>query len=163
MTTVSSINIDIPLQPKDDVVINQVQRLPSVEPRKEPGSRTIHKESKARGKPDLSPSSPVNPTLTAVSGVCASGGDKMTASNGLLQSNPEGTFPVSMEKKESDVDIKDDTGELLREADLLGSNAKNVQMDANVNEENKNDTVTLIKRAPAHLRTPDVDVSFERK
>ncbi|KAM4741605.1 serine/threonine-protein kinase Nek4 isoform 3-T3 [Anableps anableps] len=164
MATVSSISIDIPLQPSDDVVINQVQRPPSVEPRREPGTRTVHKDSKARGKPDPSlPPSPVNPPLRAVSGVCARGGDERTASNGLLdiRPNPGGSCPVSMEKQDSDVDIKDDTSDLLREADVLNSNAENIRVDVDVSADSKNDTVTLIKQAPAHLRTPDVDDNLE--
>lgn len=160
LATVSSINIDIPLQPSDGVMKNQVQRPPTAESRREPGTLIICKDRKARRKPDLSPPpSPVTPALRAESGVCARGGDKRTASNGLLdiQPNPGRTRPVSVEKQDSHVDIKDDTGELLREAEL-NSNAENVKVD--VSPDSNNDTVTLIKGTPMHSHMPNVDVSF---
>ncbi|XP_054882583.1 serine/threonine-protein kinase Nek4 isoform X2 [Poeciliopsis prolifica] len=156
LATVSSITIDIPLQPSDGVMKNWVQRPPSVESQREPGTRIACKDRKARRKPDPSPlPSPVNPALRAESGVCARGGDKRTASNGLLdmQPNPGGTRPVSVEKRDSVVDIKEDTGELLREAELI-SNANNVTAS-------NNDTVTLIKGTPINLHMPNVDDSLE--
>ncbi|XP_014326212.1 serine/threonine-protein kinase Nek4 isoform X1 [Xiphophorus maculatus] len=161
LATVSSINIDIPLQPSDGVMKNQVQRPPSAESRREPGTRIVCTDRKARRKPDPSPPpSPVNPALRAESGVCARGGDERTASNGLLdiQLNPGRTRPVSVEKQDSHVDIKDDTGELLREAEL-NSNAENVKVD--VRPDSNNDTVTLIKGTPMHLHMPNVDDSLE--
>ncbi|XP_043978294.1 serine/threonine-protein kinase Nek4 isoform X2 [Gambusia affinis] len=161
LATVSSVNIDIPLQPSDGVMKNQVQTSPSVESRRESGTRIVCKDRKARRKPDPSlPPSPVNPALGAESAVCARGGDKRTASNGLLdiQPNPGSTRPVSVEKQDSHVDIKDDTGELLREAEL-NSNAENVKVDASPSS--NNDTVTLIKGTPMHPRMPNVDDSLE--
>ncbi|MEQ2190801.1 hypothetical protein XENOCAPTIV_010625 [Xenoophorus captivus] len=160
MATISSINIDLPSQQNDDVVKKQVQRPPSVKRSREPVARIVHRDSKVRGKPDPSPpASPVNPPVGAASGVCGRGGHQRTASNGLLdiQPNPCGACPVSVEKPDSDVDSKDDTSELLQEASVQSSNAENIVVDVG----NKNDAVTLITRAPANLRTPDVLDSLE--
>ncbi|KAM4583076.1 serine/threonine-protein kinase Nek4 [Fundulus diaphanus] len=160
MATVSSINIDIPFQPNDDAVNKQAQRPPSIEPCREPVTRPVHKDGRARGRPDPSPPpSPANPPLRAGSGVCGTGGDERTASNGLLdiRPNPGGTFPVSDDKRDSDVDVRDDTGELLREADAANSNTENVGVDV----DKHSDTVTLVKRFPAHPLALDVDDSLE--
>ncbi|XP_014892223.1 serine/threonine-protein kinase Nek4 isoform X2 [Poecilia latipinna] len=163
LATVSSINIDIPLQLSDGLMKNPVQRPPSVESRREPGTHIVCKDRKARWKPDPSPPPPppVNPALRAESGVCARGGDERTASDGLsdVQPNPGGARPpASVENQDSHVDIGDDTGELLREAEL-NSNAENVKVD--VSADSNNDTVTLIKGTPAHLHMPNVDDSLE--
>ncbi|MED6273242.1 hypothetical protein CHARACLAT_004543 [Characodon lateralis] len=160
MATISSINIDLPSQQNDDVVRKQVQRPPSVKRSREPVARIVHRDSKVRGKPDPSPpASPMNPPVRAASGVCGRGGHQRTASEGLLdiQPNPCGACPVSVEKPDSDVDSQDDTSELLREASVQSSNAENIVVDVG----NKNDAVTLITRAPANLRTPDVLDSLE--
>ncbi|MEQ2170847.1 hypothetical protein GOODEAATRI_004467, partial [Goodea atripinnis] len=164
MATISSINIDLPSQQNDDVVKKQVQRPPSVKRSREPVARIVHRDSKVRGKPDPSPpASPVNPPVGASSGVCGRGGHQRTASNGLLdiQPNPCGACPVSVEKPDSDVDSKDDTSELLREASVQSSNAENIVVDVG----NKNDAVTLITRSSSDCqreKTPEA-VPRERR
>ncbi|XP_038154046.1 serine/threonine-protein kinase Nek4 isoform X2 [Cyprinodon tularosa] len=154
MATVSNINIDMASQLNDNTVMNHIQRPPTIKPSREPATRTVHKEGKTRRKPDPSPPPPpvTPPPRTAA--------DERTASNGVLGIRPNrgDTFSVPVEKQDSDVDSKDDTNELLQEADAQNSNAGNI-MDVDGNVDNKSETVTLVKRIPAHL--PHVDDSLE--
>ncbi|XP_056250928.1 serine/threonine-protein kinase Nek4 isoform X1 [Seriola aureovittata] len=192
LATVSNINIDIQL--KEDEELLQVQRPQSVVSHQCAGNEhvthSVHKDSKGRGKPDPSPPpSPVKPPLKAVSGVGSRGGDERRAPNGLLDiqpqatPNPGDTFSVLGEKQMSDVDDKDDTMELLQEANMqtpkpeeqkvaafsaperrsaYKSNIENIGVVVEVNMDNKNDTVTLLKGAPIQqLYTSDIQEVLE--
>ncbi|XP_008293910.1 serine/threonine-protein kinase Nek4-like isoform X2 [Stegastes partitus] len=173
LATVSNINIDIQLQQDDDPVKKQVHRPQSVvshhQVANEPATHCVYKDSRGRGKPDPSPPpSPVKPPLKSVSGVCSRGGDEKTASNGLLDIHPQGpsnpgeTFCVFGEKQVSDVDEKDDTMELLKDADAQNPTLQKIEETMEENMDNKNDTVTLFKQAPAkHLHTSDVQDNLE--
>ncbi len=153
----------------------------------EPVAHSVYKDSKGRGKPDPSPPpSPVKPPLRSVSGVGRRGGDERRASNGVLDLHPQATphpgdtFSVCGEKQMTDVDDKEDTMELLKEADLQNpklegekeagfsiperksahkSKIENMGVVVEVNVDNKNDTVTLLKGAPSQHHTSDIQVS----
>uniref|UniRef100_A0A3P8SAH1 Serine/threonine-protein kinase Nek4 n=1 Tax=Amphiprion percula TaxID=161767 RepID=A0A3P8SAH1_AMPPE len=173
LATVSNINIDIQLQQDDGLLKKQVQGPQSVvshhRAANEPATHCVYKDSRVRGKPDPSPPpSPVKPPLKSVSGVCCRGGDEKTASNGLLDVQPQGpsnpgeTFSVFEEKQVSDVDDKDDTMELLKEADAQNPVLQKTEETVEANMDNKNDTVTLFKQAPAkHLHTLSVQNNLE--
>ncbi|XP_041835755.1 serine/threonine-protein kinase Nek4 isoform X3 [Melanotaenia boesemani] len=166
MATVS--NIDIQLQQNDDMMARQVHGPESIishhGPTSESVTHCVYKERKERGKLDLSPPpSPVYPPLKAVSGVCSKAGNERTASNEPTDiqpqatPNPGDTFSVFGEKQLSDVDYKDKTMELLKEADGQHPILENFGAVLDVNMSNENDTVTLIKQAPTqYLFTSDV-------
>lgn len=190
LATISNINIDIQLQDVEDMVKRQVQRPQSVVSHhrvdNEPVTHSVYKDSKGRGKSDPSPPpSPVKPPLKSVSGVGRRGGDERRASNGLLDihpqatPNPGDTFSVCGEKQMSD--DKDDTMELLKEAEMQNQQLEvekeaafsipdrrsahkpNIENpDLEVNVDNKNDTVTLLKGAPTQHHTSDIQVSAPR-
>ncbi|XP_075952243.1 serine/threonine-protein kinase Nek4 isoform X2 [Anarhichas minor] len=179
-------NIDVQLQEDEDPMKRQVPEPQSVVSHhrrgNEPMTHSVHKDSKGRGKPDPSPHpSPVKPPLKAVS-------DERRASNGLLDINPQATqspgdtFSVGGEKQTSDGGDKDDTMELLKEADMQNpklevesdgtfsiherrsahkSNIENIETVADVNMDGKSDTVTLLKGAPAQHHTSDIQDSLE--
>uniref|UniRef100_A0A1A7XPC0 Serine/threonine-protein kinase Nek4 n=1 Tax=Iconisemion striatum TaxID=60296 RepID=A0A1A7XPC0_9TELE len=161
MATVSNIDVDIPLQQDDDIIKRQVQNHSS-EPISEPVTHSVHKNSKTSRKPDPSPPpSTVNPPLMAVSGVSAEEGAERIASNGLLENQPQ-TKPNPQDLcffvEEHVSDFKDDTTELLREADVQIPTLENVTVDVNV----KNDTVNLSRRSPTlHSHSSDVQDSLE--
>ncbi|XP_059185217.1 serine/threonine-protein kinase Nek4 isoform X2 [Centropristis striata] len=193
LATISNINIDVQLQEDEDLLNRPVQGPQSAESRhcasNEPVTHTVCKDSKRRGKPDPSPPpSPVKPPLKSGSGVGSRGVDERRSSNGLLDINPQAmphardTFSVCGEKQMSDVNIKDDTMELLKEADMQNpkleveredtfsvrerrSTQKNNKADIGlVVEENmndKSDTVTLLKGAPTTHHTSDIQESLE--
>ncbi|KAF6720781.1 Serine/threonine-protein kinase Nek4 [Oryzias melastigma] len=147
MATVSSINIDVPLQQDDGVTRRQV--APSVMSHPPPPNaghaHIVHRDGKRRGKPDpAAPPDPAKPHLKAASGVHSKGGHK-TAEKQLKQ-NSDSTFG---EKQESVMDDEDDTTELLKQDDAHTANLENVV--------NKNDTFTLIKQSSVlNLPSPDV-------
>lgn len=151
---------------------------------------SVYEDSKGGRKPDLSPPpSPVKPPLKPVSCVGSRGGDKRRPSNGLLDiqpqtgPNPRDTFSVFGEKQMSDVDAKNDTMELLKEAEMQNpkleeekatafssperksthrSKMENIGGAVDISMDNKNDTVTLLKRAQTqHPHTSDVQVSAD--
>ncbi|XP_038551666.1 serine/threonine-protein kinase Nek4 isoform X2 [Micropterus salmoides] len=193
LATISNINIDIQLQGDKDLLKRQAQGPQTVVSHhlagNEPVAHTVHKDSKGRGKPDPSPPpSPLKPTLKSVSGVCGRGGDERRASNGLLDihpqamSNPGDTFSVSAEKQMSDVDDKNDTMELLKEADMQNpkveveneaafsiperrpahkSNIGNTGVVVEANVDNNNDTVTLLKGALTQHHTSKIQENLE--
>ncbi|XP_071349793.1 serine/threonine-protein kinase Nek4 isoform X2 [Trachinotus anak] len=188
LATASNINIDIQLQEDEDLLKRQVQRPQSVVSHHCTGNEhvthSVHKESRGRGKPDPSPPpSPVKPPLKAASGVVSRGGDERRASNGLLNNQQQATpnqgdiFSVFGEKQMSNVDDKDDTMELLQEANIQNpkpetekvaafsahkSNIENLGVIVEVNLDNKNDTITLLKGAPTqHLHTSDIQDNLE--
>ncbi|XP_022077592.2 serine/threonine-protein kinase Nek4 isoform X1 [Acanthochromis polyacanthus] len=173
LATVSNINIDIQLQQDDGLLKKQVQGPKSVVSHhrapNEPATHCVYKDSRVRGKPDPSPPpSPVKPPLKSVSGVCSRGGDEKTASNGLLDIQPQGpsnpgeTFSVFEGKQVSDVDDKDDTMELLKEADSQNPILQKTEETVEANMDDKNDTVTLFKQAPAkHLHTLSIQNNLE--
>lgn len=168
----------------------QVQRPQSVvsHPRadNEHVTHSVHKDSKGRGKLNPTPPpSPVKLPLKSVSCLGSSGGEERRAPNGLLDiqqqatPNPGDTFSVCGEKQMSDVYDKDDTMELLQQADMQ---SPNVEMEGKgaafsipertsahienirVAMDSKNDTMTLVKRAPTqHLYTSEIQVSAEFK
>lgn len=186
LATISNINIDVQLQEDEDLVQRQVQGpqagVSHHRAGNEPVTHSVHKDSKGRGKPDPSPPpSPVKPPLKSVSGVGSRGADERRASNGLLDihpqatPNPGDTFSVCGEKQMSGVDDKDDTMELLKEAQMQNpklevegafsirerrspahkSNIENIEL----NMDDKSDTVTLLKGAPTQHHTSDIQVS----
>ncbi|XP_047440038.1 serine/threonine-protein kinase Nek4 isoform X2 [Mugil cephalus] len=167
LATVS--NIDIHLQQDDDPAKRQVQEPQPVvsnhRAANEPATHGANKDSKGRGKPDPSPPpSPVKPPLKSGSDVGSGGGDERMASNGLVEGGPRATpnhrdtFSVLGEKPVSHVDDKDDTMELLKEADAQNPDLENVGGVVNVDD--NNDTVTLFKRAQ-HLHNSDVQENLE--
>lgn len=168
----------------------QVQRPQLAVSHHRPGNehvaRTGYEDSKRGRKPDPSPPpSPVKPPLKSVSGVDTRGGDKIRAANGLLDIEPRArpdskdTFSVFGEKQMSDVDAKNDTMELLKEAEMQNPklekqistpvrrsthtpNGENIGGAVEMNMDSKNDTVTLLKSAPRqNLHTSDVQVSTD--
>ncbi|XP_068576059.1 serine/threonine-protein kinase Nek4 isoform X3 [Cebidichthys violaceus] len=179
-------NVDVQLQEDEDPMKRQVQGPQSVVSHhrrgNEPKTRSVYKDSKGRGKPDPSPHpSPVKPPLKSVS-------DERRTSNGLLDINPQATpspgdtFSVGGEKQKSDVDDKDDTMELLKEADMQNpklkvesdgtfsihetrsahkSNIENIEAVVDVNMDGKSDTITLLKGAPTQHHTSDTQDSLE--
>ncbi|GAA6215888.1 serine/threonine-protein kinase Nek4 [Lates japonicus] len=194
MATISNINIDVQEQEDEDVLKRQVQRPQSVVSHHRAGNEhmtpIVHKDSKGRGKPDPSPPpSPVKPPLKSVLGTGSRGGDERRAPNGLLDvqpqatPNPGDTFFVAGGKQMSDVDDKDDTMELLQEADMQNpklevekgavfsiperrsahkSNIENIGAVAEDNMNNESDTVTLLKGAPTqHQHTSDIQDNLE--
>lgn len=168
LLTVSNIDIDIPVQQDNDLIQRQVQKPQPVVSHhwaaNEPLTHNVSKESKVRGKPDLSPApSPLKPPLKSVSRVCSTREDEGRVASDLsdfqrqAKSNPADKLSISGEKKISDMDDKDDTMELLKKADPRDPNLENEVLEADA--DNKNNTVTLFKHAPAHLPTSDIQVS----
>ncbi|KAM6927814.1 serine/threonine-protein kinase Nek4 [Xenentodon cancila] len=166
MATISNIDVDIPLQEGDSAMKRQEQRPQFAMSHHglTNESDRVHKDSKGKGKPDPSPSpSPGKPPLKAVSGVCTRGGHVKTGSSGLLNlqqalPNPGDTFSVLGEKQMPHMDCKDDTMELLIEADVQNVDQKN-NCEVNVNMDNRNDT---IKRSSAHHpQTLDIHDNLE--
>lgn len=172
LLTVSNIDIDIPVQQDNDLKQRQVQGPQSaVSPHQaanEPLTHSVCKDSKVKGKLDPSPpSSPVKPPLRSASGVCSRGGDEGRAANEVSDihqwatPNPEDTFSILGEKKIPDMDEMDDTMELLKNADAQNPHQENVEDAVEVDADNKNNPVTLIKQVPVqHLRSSDMQVSF---
>ncbi|KAI3370254.1 hypothetical protein L3Q82_025041 [Scortum barcoo] len=193
LATVSNINIDMQLQEDEDPTKGQVQGPQSIVSHhragNEPVARSAYKDGKGREKPDPSPpSSPLKPPLKSVSGVGRRGGDERKASNGVLDlhlqatPHPGDTFSVSGEKQTTDVDHKDDTVELLKEAGMQSpkpevekeavffiserksvhrSTMENIGVVVEVNMDNKNDTITLFKGAPSQHLTSDIKEDLE--
>ncbi|KAM9362233.1 serine/threonine-protein kinase Nek4 [Symphorus nematophorus] len=194
IATISNINIDMPPQEDEHLIKQWVQEPQSVVSHhragsNEPVTHSAYKDSKGRGKPDPSPpSSPVRPPLKSVSGVGSRGVDERRPSSGLLDihpqamPNPGDTFSVCVEKQVSEVDDKDDTMELLKEADMQNpnieeekeaafsvperrsghkSNIENIGVSMEVNVDNKNDTVTFLKAAPTQHQTSDIQENLE--
>lgn len=191
LATISNINIDLQLQEDEERVKRQVQGPQAVVSHhracNEPVTHSVYKDSKGRGKPDPSPPpSPVKPPLKSVSGVGSRGADERMSSNGLVDihpqatPNPGDTFSVCGEKRMSDVDDKDDTTELLKEADMQNPkleveregafsilerrsapkcNTESMKVVVEVNMDDKSDTVTLLKGAPTQHHTSDIQVS----
>lgn len=171
MATVSNISVDIPLQQDDNVMKRQEQRPQSVMSyhgsANESDSDSAYKNSKERGKPDPSPPPSPNKTpLKAVSDVCSRGGHMRTVSNGLLDIQPLAlpnigdTFSIPGEKGMSNSDCKNDTMELLIEANVQNPDLKNICM-VNVNIDDQNDTWAFIKRSSAQNHV-GVQVSVHR-
>ncbi|XP_035518072.1 serine/threonine-protein kinase Nek4 [Morone saxatilis] len=185
LATISNINIDIQPQEDEEPMRRQVQGPQSVVSHHRAGNELVYKDRKGRGKPDPSPPpSPVNPPLKkSVSGVGTGGGDERKAPNGLLDNRPQtrpspgDTFSVCGEKQMSDVDDKDDTMELLKEAEMQNpvlkvekeafslpaheSSIENIGAVVEVNIDNKNDTGTLLKGAPTQYHTSDIQENLE--
>ncbi|XP_042362976.1 serine/threonine-protein kinase Nek4 [Plectropomus leopardus] len=191
LATISNINIDVQLQEDEDLMKRQAQGPQSVVSHQrgvnEPVSHSVYRDSKGRVKPDPSPPpSPVKPPQKSVSGVGSRGADERRASNGLLDIHPQatplpgGTVSVCGEKQMSD--DKEDTMELLKEADMQNpkveaerdaaltvperrsahkSNEENIGVVGEVNMDSKNDTVTLLKGAPTQHHTLDIQESLE--
>ncbi|AWP03084.1 putative serine/threonine-protein kinase Nek4 [Scophthalmus maximus] len=188
LATVSNINIDIQLQEDEDPLKRQLQRPQSVGSHHRAGNehvtRSVHKDSIGRGKPDPSPRlSPVKLPLKSVSGVGSRGGEERWAPSGLLDIQPQATpkpgdtFSVFGEKQMKDVDAKDDTVELLQEAEMekpklkvekgaaLSAhkfNTEQIGVGVEVIMENKDDTITLLKGAPTQQpHTSDIQDILE--
>ncbi|XP_042261116.1 serine/threonine-protein kinase Nek4 isoform X1 [Thunnus maccoyii] len=186
LATVSNINIDIQPQEDADPIKRQVQGPQSAVSQHRGGNehvtQSVYKDSKGRGKPDPSPPpSPVQPPLKSLSGAGSRGRDERRASNGLIVIQPQATpkpgdtFSVLGEKQMSDVDDKDDTMELLKDVDMENPklevekerrsahkrNLENIGKVLEVNMDNKNDTVTLLKGAPTQQHTSDMQENFE--
>lgn len=153
----------------------------------EHGTRSVYKDGQGRGKSDLSPPPPpLKPPLKSVSGVGSRGGDEGRTANELLDihaeamADPGETFLICGEKQVPDMDDKDNTMELLKEADMQSpvlemdtettfstserkvahkSNAENVIVVVEKNTDNEGDASNLCKRAPTHHNTTDSQVS----
>lgn len=177
LATISNINIDVQLQHDEDVIKGQVQESQSVVP----VPQTVN-ESQIEGgwKPDRSHSlSPAKPPPK-----CVAGGEERRESNGLLHihpadiENPGETFSVLRDNQKTDVD---DTLKLLKEADMHNpkreikiemrassvserkpqhkSSVENIRVFRDMEQDNENDTVTLLKGALTQHRSSDVQVS----
>ncbi|XP_029990420.1 serine/threonine-protein kinase Nek4 isoform X2 [Sphaeramia orbicularis] len=190
LATLSNINIDIPVQ-KDEDLCRQVQGPQSVMSQQRASNEAAHKEGKERGKQDPSPPlSPVWPPLKPVSCVGSRGGDEWKASNGLLDvhskaaPHPGDAVFFIGDKQMSDVDEKDDTMELLREAGIHNPNlvvekegvfsisvlekrsghkphTENITEVLETDMDNKNDTVTLPKGTPTQHHPSDIQESLD--
>ncbi|KAM7401887.1 hypothetical protein PAMP_017164 [Pampus punctatissimus] len=159
LATISNINIDIQPQEDADRMKRQVQGPQSVVSHHRGGNEhvtySVYNDSKVRGKPDPSPPpSPVQPPPKSLSGAGSRGQDERRASNGLIDIHPQAmpkpgdTFSVLGEKQMSDVDDKDDTMELLKEADMQNPKLevqKERRFAHKLNLDNKNDTVALLE------------------
>lgn len=192
LATISNINIDIQRQEDEDLLKKQVQGPQSIVSHhragNEPVTHSVYKDNRGRGKPDPSPPpSPVKPSLKSVSGVVSRGADERRASNGLLdihqqaRPNPRDTFSVVCgEEQMSVVDDKEDTMELLKEANMQNtnleverkadfsiperktvpkSNNENIGVSLDVTIDNEDDTLTLLKGAPTQQHTSYIQVS----
>ncbi|KAK2862324.1 hypothetical protein Q5P01_001857 [Channa striata] len=189
LATVSNIHIDTELQKDEDLLKRQVEKPPSVISQRQRGNEhvthNVYKDSNGGGKPDPHPSpSPVNPPLKCASGVVSRESHKRRESNGLLDvqtpatPKPGNTFSILGEKQMSD-DTKDDTMELLKEAEMQNSKNKaafsvperrsthkfkveNIGGNVKNNMDNKNDSVTLLRNVPTqHLHTSDTQDKLE--
>nr|XP_020448480.1 serine/threonine-protein kinase Nek4 [Monopterus albus] len=194
LASISNINIDVQLQEDEDLLKRQVRRPQSVVSHQwaddEHVTHSVYKSNKGRGKPVLSPPpSPVKTPLETVSGVDSTRGSKRRASNGLVDFQPQATpnsgdtFSVFGEKHMSDVDDKDDTMELLKEAEMQNpkpevlkgaafslperrsahrSSAEHIGGIVEVKMNKICDTITLLKGAAAqHLHTSDIQDNLE--
>uniref|UniRef100_A0A665W9J0 Serine/threonine-protein kinase Nek4 n=1 Tax=Echeneis naucrates TaxID=173247 RepID=A0A665W9J0_ECHNA len=194
LATASNINIDIQLQDNEDSFKRKSRPQSDVFDvlitctGNEHVTHSVHKDSKGKGKLDrsLSPS-PVKVSHKSVSGVGSRRGDEKWAPNGLLDiqsqptASPGDTFSVSGVRQTSGVDDKNDTMELLQEANIQNpmpemekvaafsapkrrsahkSNIENVGIVVDANLDSRNDTITLLKGAPVqHLHSSDLQVS----
>lgn len=177
MATISNINIDVQLQHDEDVIKGQVQESQSVLP----VPQAVN-ESQIEGgwKPD--PSCSLSPAKLPPKSVA--GGEERRESNGLLHmhpadiENPGETFPVLRDNQKTDVD---DTFKLLKEADMHNLkleikkemrassvserkpqpkfSVENIRVSRDMEQDNENDTVTLLKGALTQHRSSDVQVS----
>ncbi|XP_029358901.1 serine/threonine-protein kinase Nek4 isoform X2 [Echeneis naucrates] len=196
LATASNINIDIQLQDNEDSFKRKSRPQSDVFDvlitctGNEHVTHSVHKDSKGKGKLDrsLSPS-PVKVSHKSVSGVGSRRGDEKWAPNGLLDiqsqptASPGDTFSVSGVRQTSGVDDKNDTMELLQEANIQNpmpemekvaafsapkrrsahkSNIENVGIVVDANLDSRNDTITLLKGAPVqHLHSSDLQANFE--
>lgn len=173
LATISSINIDVQLQHDEDMIKGQVQESQSVVP----VPQTVN-ESQIEGgwKPD--PSRSLSPAKLPPK--CVAGGEEWRESNGLLHmhpvdiENPGETFSVLRDNQKTDVD---DTLKLLKEADMHNpkleikiemrassvserkSSVENIRVFRDMEQDNENDTVTLLKGALTQHRSSDIQVS----
>uniref|UniRef100_A0A3P9KYA2 Serine/threonine-protein kinase Nek4 n=1 Tax=Oryzias latipes TaxID=8090 RepID=A0A3P9KYA2_ORYLA len=152
MATVSNISVDVPLQPDDGATRRQVSQSVMSHPLPSNEGDMVHKDGKRRGKLDPKPPpAPAKPHLKAALGAHS----RTAASAGLEENQPQfklyanDTFSIFGEKQRSGMDHKDDTMELLKEADMHRPKLENV-----VNMDNRNDTFTLIKQSSV----PSTDV-----
>ncbi|XP_034543563.1 serine/threonine-protein kinase Nek4 isoform X2 [Notolabrus celidotus] len=191
--TVSNIDIDIEQPEEEGLVRRKAQGPQSVashhQTGNEPVTHSVHNEHKARGKPDPSPlPSPLKPPLKSVSGVGSKGGGERRSSSELSdihsedKSNSGETISVGAERKTSPVDDKDDTMELLKEADMQNpkvevgkeaalcypqrrvaqkSNMENTRMTVEMIKDNKSDTVMLPRGAQTQNHTADIQEHLE--
>lgn len=177
LATVSNINIDVQLQRDEDAIKRQVE-----EPQSAVSVPQAVNESqiKTGRKPDPSPSR--SPTELPPKSVA--GGEQRRESNGSLhihQPDTESlgeTFSACRDNQETDVD---DTLRLLKEADMHNakleikndikvfsvsekkpqykSRGENSKVFRDVENNDNNDTVTLLKGAVLQHRSSDVQVS----
>ncbi|KAF3689668.1 Serine/threonine-protein kinase Nek4 [Channa argus] len=187
ITTISNINIDIELQEHEDLLKRQVEKPQVVLSHCRAGNEhvphSVYKDSNRGEKADPSPPPPpVKPPLKCVLDVGSRGSPKRRDSNGLLDiqtqvtPNPGDTFSVFGEKQMSYVDAKDDTIELLKEAEMQKSkleeknnaaisvpdmrSAQKFSVENYV--DNKNDSVVFHTSTPTqHLHTSDIQDNLE--
>lgn len=179
LATVSNINIDVQLQPDKDAIKRQVE-----EPQSAVSIPQAVNESqiKTGRKPDPSPSrSPAELPPKSVAG-----GEQRRESNGSLHihqpdtESPGETVSVCRDNQETDVD---DTLRLLKEADMhdakleikndikvfsvsekkpqYKSRGENSKVFRDVENNNNNDTVTLLKGAVLQHQSSEVQESLE--
>ncbi|XP_034725270.1 serine/threonine-protein kinase Nek4 isoform X2 [Etheostoma cragini] len=191
LATISNINIDLQLQEDEECVKRQVQGPQAVVSHhhacNDRGTHSVYKDGKGVRKSDSSPPpSPVKPPPKSVSRVGSRGTDERTSFNGLVDihpqatPNPGDTFSICGEKKMSDVDDKDDTMELLKEADMqnpklekggafsilerrsaLKCNTESIEIVVEGKLDDKSDTVVLLKGAPTQHQASAIQESFE--
>lgn len=177
LATVSNINIDVQLQPDKDAIKRQVEEPQSVVSVPQAVNES---QIKTGRKPDPSPSrSPAELPPKSVAG-----GEQRRESNGSLHihqpdtESPGETVSVCRDNQETDVD---DTLRLLKEADMhdakleirndikvfsvsekkpqYKSRGENSKVFRDVENNNNNDTVTLLKGAVLQHQSSDVQVS----
>ncbi|KAM3877964.1 serine/threonine-protein kinase Nek4 [Diretmus argenteus] len=190
LATISNISIDIQPQEHGDLMERQVQRPQSVvansQTGNEPVTHSVPKDRRGRGKPDPSPPpAPLHHPLKPISGVVSGEEEERRPSDGLLgvypqaPLNPGNRCSAFVEKQMLDVDYRDDTTELLKEVEMENQNlevnkqaavsksvpeqpsVQHIRETLEVNVDNKNDTVTLLKAAPSQSYTSDNQESFE--
>ncbi|KAM4613053.1 serine/threonine-protein kinase Nek4 isoform 2-T2 [Polymixia lowei] len=194
LATISNIDIDIQPGEDEDLVERRAQRPQSAESNtrvgNEPAVHSAPGGRKGRGKPDpSSPPSPLQPPLKPISVAGSRGEEEARPPNGLLGGRSQAAphrdrFPAVAEEQMLDVDDKDDTTELLKQAEMespkleAGSQAavsisvpelksedkpikENVREALEVNTDNNNDTVTLLMGAPTQNHTSDTQESLE--
>ncbi|CAJ1051663.1 serine/threonine-protein kinase Nek4 isoform X2 [Xyrichtys novacula] len=188
MATVSNIDIDIkqPQQEEEDLLKRQTQESQSVSSHhksgNEPLTHSVHTDRKTRGKPDPSP------PLKSVSGVGSRGIEEKGSSSELpdihskAKSNHGDTFSLCAERKLSPEEDKDDTMELLKEADKQNpkvevekeaaysvpvrraaqkSNMADIGITVEMILDNNNDTITLLKGAQTQHHTSATQENLE--
>ncbi|XP_034022854.1 serine/threonine-protein kinase Nek4 isoform X2 [Thalassophryne amazonica] len=134
LATASNINVDIQVQEDEHLVRKPVQKPHSTvshhQDNSEPETDKVSKSSKRRRKPALSPVFSQQPPLLSISGIEIKEPEEIGVSDEPFDIHPQvkpdagDTFSVFVDKQISDRDDKDDTMELLKEADIQNAKIK---------------------------------------